>query len=618
MIRVAKPPEKPLLIFDGDCNFCRRWVTRWEQGAGDAAEFKPSQTPGLQEQYPEIEPAAYEGSVQLIETDGSVYTGAEAVFRILAKTPGRTGWLWLYNHLPGFKVVSETSYKFVAAHRMPFSRLTKLFLPETPPSYALLRNVFIRLMAFVYFCAFASLWFQIRGLIGENGILPVSQFLTDAGGYFQGMERWHQIPTFCWWNASDNSLLWQCGLGTGLSVLLMFGFLPSFCALLLWCLFLSLTTVGQDFLGFQWENLLLESGLLTILWAPLAWRLRSNLRPPLLPLFLLRLLLFRLTFHSGLVKIMSGDPAWRDFTALFYHYETQPLPTILGWHAYQLPTWWHVLSTGVMYLIELGVSLLIFAPRRARVWAFFPLAALQVAIALTGNYAYFNLLTIVLCLTVLDDSAIQRILFFKAPQSSTLGSEPLLIARARTLIASLVGIVVVIMALIHVAWTLKLKESWPKPISALYRWVAPFRSVNSYGLFAVMTKSRPEIIIEGSNDGQEWKSYEFKYKPGDLNRAPKWCAPHQPRLDWQMWFAALSDYNHNPWILNFCLRLLQGKPEVLALLEKNPFPDKPPKFIRALTYNYEFATKSMHQETGAWWKRTYKEEYLSPVSLNQR
>jgi len=189
---------------------------------------------------------------------------------------------------------------------------------------------------------------------------------------------------------------------------------------------------------------------------------------------------------------------------------------------------------------------------------------------------------------------------------------------ARAFCVALLAIVILMISSMHLLGILAQKRTWPDTVLKVYASVAPFRSINSYGLFAVMTKSRPEIIVEGSNDGQQWLPYEFKYKPGDLKRAPKWVAPHQPRLDWQMWFAALGDYQQNPWFLNFCLRLLQGTPEVLNLLEKNPFPDKPPKYIRAVTYDYEFTNRKTLAQTGEWWRRKFKEEYLPPISLNNR
>jgi len=400
--------------------------------------------------------------------------------------------------------------------------------------------------------------------------------------------------------------------------MLMIGLFPLVVTPLLWLLFLSVTVVGQDFLGFQWENLLLESGLLAVFLAPANLTLRSKERPSLLAIFLFRWLLFRLMFHSGLVKLMSGDPSWRDFTALFYHYETQPLPTVLGWAAYQLSTSFHVVTVGVMYFIELVAAFFVLAPRKIRIWSFAPLVALQLGIALTGNYAYFNLLTIALCFLVFDDTALRRVFFLKhvQPFFSSAAAWRNYFSLGRAFCVTVFGLVIGAITVVHLLGVLDLKRNWPGPVSSLYAWMAPFRSINSYGLFAVMTKSRPEIILEGSDDGKTWLAYEFKYKPGDLKRAPKWVAPHQPRLDWQMWFAALGNYQQNPWFLNFCLRLLQGTPDVLALLEKNPFPGKPPKYIRAVTYDYEFATPKIRSETGQWWQRKYKEEYLSPVSLN--
>jgi hypothetical protein len=274
-----------------------------------------------------------------------------------------------------------------------------------------------------------------------------------------------------------------------------------------------------------------------------------------------------------------------------------------------------------MFGLELAVPFLIFAPRRLRMAAGGLLAGLQVLILLTGNYTFFNCLTLVLCLLLLDDFALARLLPAKlaALYSRPAGpprSYKSLAARCRLLAAALLATVVMSISVVQLLSPLGAVPSWMSPVVRLYYWLSPFRSVNSYGLFAVMTMERPEIIVEGSNDGQNWREYAFPYKPGELNRAPGFVAPHQPRLDWQMWFAALGNYRQNPWFLNLCIRLLQGSPDVIALLEQNPFPDHPPRYIRARLYQYQFTTPQERKRTGAWWKRQLKGEYLPPISLD--
>ena len=427
----------------------------------------------------------------------------------------------------------------------------------------------------------------------------------------------------------------QCAAGTALAVVLFFGIAPAPCLFLLWLIYLSLTTVCGVFLGFQWDALLLETGFLAIFLAPLQWlpRRRENEAPPSrIVLWLLRWLLFRLMFESGCVKLLSGDPAWRHFTALDFHYETQPLPTWIGWFAYHSPHWAQHTELVLLFVIELGVPFLIFLPRRPRQLACFLFVLLQICIFLTGNYGFFNLLAIVLCIPLLDDEVLR-----KGSPSSCYRWVKARIARGGDVPASgnsaareqskprqvhwpiqvplaLLGIVLVA-SFVQFASFFRFHITGPKPVLEMYGWIAPFRSFNTYGLFAVMTTNRPEIIVEGSNDGQNWKPYEFKYKPGDVHRRPGFVAPYQPRLDWQMWFAALSDFRRNPWFVNFCERLLEGTPQVLDLLAENPFPKKPPRYIRAELYEYQFTSMAERRKTGAWWERRRVGLYLPPITL---
>jgi hypothetical protein len=324
--------------------------------------------------------------------------------------------------------------------------------------------------------------------------------------------------------------------------------------------------------------------------------------------------LFRLLFESGCVKLLSGDPSWRSLTALTFHFETQPLPTWIGWYAHQLPMWMQRSEAALVFAVELAVPLLIFTPRRPRRLACLAIAAFQILILLTGNYGFFNLLTLALCLTLLDDAGLQR--FLPKWPASGAGVQRLRLrwpAPATLTLAAVVACASFVQAL----EIFRVRTPGPAPLIAVYRWMLPFRSFNHYGLFSVMTRPRLEIIIEGSNDGLNWKDYEFKYKPGELNKRPAFVAPHQPRLDWQMWFAALGDYRHNPWLIDFCLRLLQGSPGVLSLLEHNPFPEAPPRYIRAVQYEYHFTDPDTLRRTGDWWRREPVGIYLPTLSLRE-
>ncbi len=646
------------MIYDGDCNFCKFWVIRWQRSTAGRVDFIASQDPRVAQQFPELPRERFENSVQFVETDGRVYSGAEAVFRSLTYSPFR-GWpLWMYENIPGVAPVTERAYHFVAKRREGFSFLTRLLWGREGalPTYSLVRWVFLRLMGIIYLTAFVSLGTQINGLIGSNGISPAGQFMESARLHFDqehiGLERYHALPTLCWFSASDGFLHFLCGAGVALSILLILNLAPALCLFLLWLIYLSLAAVCGVFLGFQWDALLLETGFLAIFFAPLqifSWPATAS-PPSRTMLWLLRWLLFRLMFESGAVKLLSGDATWRNLTALNFHYETQPLPTWVGWYAHQLPAGVQTTCVFIMFVIELAVPFLIFAPRKLRFLGCLLLILLQVAILLTGNYCFFNLLTIALCVLLLDDARLARLVparwrgrfvpeqtrFFTdkgaSPESesnhkalSEIGVPPAPLAapamKRRGWPGWLIAPIAAMIFLITFAQLFAMFFTYrtlPASLVAIDEWIRPFSSVNSYGLFRVMTTSRREIIIEGSNDGQNWLPYEFKYKPGDPKRCPQFVAPHQPRLDWQMWFAALGSYRENPWLVNFCVRLLQGSPEVLGLLGHNPFPDAPPRYIRAMAYSYHFSNFRERRAEGVWWRRELEGEYLPVISLREK
>ena len=324
-----------------------------------------------------------------------------------------------------------------------------------------------------------------------------------------------------------------------------------------------------------------------------------------------RWLLFRLLVASAAVKLTSGDSSWRDLTALRYHYETQPLPTPVAWYFHQLPLGFHRFSAGITFLVEGLVPVLIFAPRRARFLAAGIITGHQLLIALTGNYGFFNLLTIVLCLTLLDDAVWpRRWREARGARANARAGWPVWLRRP-----VLLGIF--FLSLVPLVASFGAPLSWLGPLPAAYQLFTPFRTVNQYGLFAVMTKERPEIRIEGSRNGVDWKTYEFKYKPGDPTRAPRFVAPLQPRLDWQMWFAALSDYRSEGWLLRFCEQILRGSRPVLGLLRANPFPDGPPLYVRAMVDRYRFTDPATRRATGAWWSREALGPYAPVLTLTQ-
>ena len=479
-----------------------------------------------------------------------------------------------------------------------------MYIPKPlPPAFTIARWVFARALGLVFLCAFGSLLPQIRGLIGAHGISPAQTFLEAVWQRFGAASLW-QVPTLAWLGAGDGVLLALCWAGVILSLVMIAGVAPGACSLALWALYLSLVSVSSPFLDFQWDALLLETALLAALALP--WRLHPQWESAApLPRFgrwLLWALLFRLMFESGLVKLGSGDPAWRNLTALDFHFATQPLPLWTAWYAHHAPRWVLHGAVLIMFAFELIVPFLIIAPRRWRHAGAWALIALQGVIFATGNYAFFNLLTIALCLLLFDDAAWPRWLRTRLLPPVRWPVPPVSPLRLRACAA--IAVSMALLSLPPLLYALGLGKAWGSPLAAL-------RSFNGYGLFAVMTKERPEIIIEGSNDGVVWQAYEFAWKPGDLRAAPRRAAPHQPRLDWQMWFAALGTPERNPWFGWLLGHLLNGTPEVLGLLETNPFPNKPPQSVRAILYTYRFTKPG----DGGWWRREAQAIYHAPASL---
>jgi len=498
----------------------------------------------------------------------------------------------------------------------PLARFARRPPRANAPTFAVARWVFLRLAGLTYLIAFLSLGSQILGLIGSRGILP-AQPLLDAASTQLGPARYWWLPTLCWFSASDAVLRGLCLAGAGVSALLLLDVAPALCALIAWALYLSLATVCREFLSYQWDALLLEMGFLAIFFSPLRLSPRLGGDAPERPLVrrLLWWLLFRLMVSSGVVKLASGDPTWRHLTALTYHYETQPLPTWIGWYAHQLPHAFHLLSCVLMVAIELAVPWLILGSSRVRTGACAALIGFQVLIAATGNYCFFNLITIALCLLLLDDAAWPRALRerFSRPIPAAAST-----SRWPRWVMGPVATVLLGVSTVQMGSLLGLQYLCPAPLVGLVVALQPWQVVNSYGLFAVMTTSRPEIVVEGSDDGTTWHAYAFPYKPGDLRRRPAFVAPHQPRLDWQMWFAALGTYREAPWFLRFCEQLLRGSPDVLALLADNPFPRHPPRYIRATRYDYHFTDLATKRAEGAWWRRSPKGLYCPVLSLRER
>ncbi len=468
----------------------------------------------------------------------------------------------------------------------------------------LARWIYLRALGLVVLVAAGSLWAQLPGLLGSGGVWPAAdqmRQLHDAPGI-----GFFDVPTLAWISASDGFLHALCAACIVLGVLLIAGIFPRLVLGLLWICWLSIVHVGGPFLSFQWDVLLIETLFFSIFYAPpgVRPRLADEPEPPVWSRVLLQILAFKVTFSSGVVKLASGDPSWRDLTALSYHYWTQPLPTWTSYVAAQWPMAIHQLSCAIMFLCELPLALCALGPRKLRLASAGALLSLQGALALAGNYSYYNLIAAVLCVPLVDDAAL-KFLFpkLKLPELPPKAGPPRRAGWALVAFYALMGLLTLFRG----------AQPYLGPLDWVGDQLRPFATINGYGAFAVMTKTRGEIILEGSHDGQTWKAWDFKYKPGKLDDRPTWIAPLQPRLDWQMWFAALGNCQSNPWILALQWKLLQGAAPVRGLLATDPFADAPPKLIRSTIWDYRFAPAS---EKGVWWTRSNPRPYCPPLTLD--
>ncbi len=458
--------------------------------------------------------------------------------------------------------------------------------------------LFTRAICIIYLIAFVSLLPQAQGLWSSKGVSPIREFAAAVGSGQDPSVYW-QHPAIFWLSTSDEMVQGVVITGAVAAALVLVGFAQGWCLLLCFGMYLSLVSFGQQFMSFQWDSLLLELGFLTLFIVP--WNLQFSMMRAEEPHWVIRgvfyVVLFKLMFSSGIAKLASGDPAWRDFSALAYHYWSQPLPNPIAPFAHALPGFVHRLGVFATFLIELILPFFIFWSR-TRAWAGLGFILLSTSILLSGNFAFFNWLTIALSLWLIPDSVWEK-LMLHSPAKPELITAPMFPHPFFTVTMGT-------LALLSIFWCTQfiLPSSVSSALNSSLQYVRAFHISNPYGLFSTMTKERNEIVLEGSDDAYTWREYAFKYKPGNIYRRPPQIAPLQPRLDWQMWFAALMPPEHSPWVKTLMLRLLQGSPSVLALLESNPFPEKPPRFVRAKLYAYEFATPDEIIDSGLWWKRT--------------
>jgi hypothetical protein len=469
------------------------------------------------------------------------------------------------------------------------------------------RWLFLRAVGLIFLSAFYSLAFQIHGLIGKRGILPADEYLQELTREMGGLEKIWYAPTALWINASDATLTIIVVLGVIASILLVLNIAPRAMTALCTVLFLSCISALQVFSSYQSDGMLLEAGFISFFFAPAGVRpgLGGHDPPSRISLFMLRWEWFRIYFESGLVKILSGDPTWRNLTAMDEYYQNGPLPAWPGWYVQHFPHWYHAGTVILTFFVELLLVWALFLPRRIRIASFFMFTALQIGIISTANYAFLNYLVLCLGVLLLDDRFLAR---FGFPFTD---SEP----RAQTPPTRVFRRVEVgVLAIAFYATIVAFFFGGSSSILALpERLLSPFRIANAYGLFAVMTPARYEIEFQGSNDGKSWVPYRFRYKPQDVAERPGFYAPYQPRFEWNLWFASLAPWQQNPWVVLTEQRLIQGSPSVLKLFRADPFDGKPPAFVRTVVYQYWFTDLATKRASGAWWRREEIGPFSPPV-----
>jgi hypothetical protein len=486
-----------------------------------------------------------------------------------------------------------------------------------PPGYLAARWLFLRSLGLIFFSAFYSLSYQIRGLIGPDGILPAGEYLAQVTRVLGSARFWY-APTIFWWSSTDRFLIAVVLAGMVASLLLTLNFAPRGMLLICLATFLSFIAAAQDFASYQSDGMLLEAGFIGVFFAPSGWRPRlgGSQPPSRASRYLLIWLMFRIYFESGIAKILGHDPEWRDFTAMDQYYQNGPLPTWIAWYAHQLPHSFHAATAVLTLALELVLIFAIFLPRRSRIALFFLITPWQVGIILTSNYAFLNYIVLVLGFLLLDDQFLAR---FLPPSLCSAGGASVPDSQTPDWRSQIqIGVQAIFLTWIFYATSalliLMVIPNAPLPLGPI-RTLEPYRIANEFGLFAVMTRERYEIEFQGSNDGENWTPYAFRNKPQDPHVAPRIYAPYQPRFDWNLWFASLGNWRQYPWVLKVEERLLSGSPDVLSLFANNPFPGHPPAQIRAVLWQYSFTSRAERREQGTWWRRENLGLYAPTLGL---
>src|SRR5579885_2258575 len=541
------------------------------------------------------------------------------------------------------------------------SVLQRIFGPETGPesgsqiTHLFPRWIFLRALGLIYFSAFYSLLFQIRGLIGPDGILPAHQYFQAVERSFPGTLRLWFAPSLFWVSSSNHALMLVTIFGLICSLSVVANIWPRLMLFICFVCFLSFVTAAEDFSNYQSDGMLLEAGFISLFFAPRGFwpGLGAASAPSRASQFLILWEWFRIYFESGLVKLLSGDPEWRHFTAMDEYYQNGPLPTWIGWYIQHLPHWFHAFTVGATLFMELALVFMLFLPRRFRIACFFIVTPMQISIILTANYAFLNYLVLALGVLLLDDAFLMRFLPARwpagvrenlsrippepeaepaialklqdvVPTSQTSAENPPAEnpradapSALRSRVLSIASAAKLWIAGLLLAWLLyanavlltvqvfRTPPIPPQPATAL----EPFRIANSYGLFGRMTWARCEIEFQGSSDGVTWVAYPFRYKPQDVREAPGIYAPYQPRFEWNLWFGSLSYWRENPFVIRTEQALLENDADVLALFRSNPFAGRPPRQVRAILWQYWFTDLATKRATGAWWRREEKGLY---------
>lgn len=531
--------------------------------------------------------------------------------------------------------------------KSPCYLVRRLFDGRYGPADRLIpRWIFLRALALIYFSAFYSLLFQIKGLIGPKGILPAEQYLAAVARALSGMKYWY-APSLYWISSSSTALMTVTWIGLAAAVIAFLNLWPRLSFFVCWLCFLSFVASSSEFSSYQSDGMLLEAGFLALFFAPRGlmpgWGAHDP--PSRASLWLMQWEWFRIYIESGMVKLLSGDEQWRTMTAMDEYYQNGPLPTWIGWYAEHLPHWFHAATALGTLVMELGIVLMLFFPRRVRLICFCIVTPWEIAVILTANYTFLNYLVLSLGFLLLDDGMLQRLVPARwrpevsliAPSMETRDEEKLSILATEGSPVADDG------AETAAAMDVRVRPQWQRRLerhghalglavsAVMLTWIAydttaemlglplrgiqlptapiavldPFRIANQYGLFAVMTRGRYEIEFQGSNDGENWTPYLFRNKPQLLNEAPRIYAPYQPRFDWNLWFCSLSDWQQSQIVPRTEELLLTNDADVLELFRDNPFSKAPPKFVRAVLWQYWFTSLEEKRSTGNWWRRKY-------------